>query len=242
MADYGFRVYGDSGSIQFSNNIKNLCLAEKGPSTSWTPFASLYSNLRRWDITYTATGSSQPMIAISPTGGLVTPFGRAVSGGAYTWSFISGGDVSSLQYYIFDEIGIVTGGYGIAVYSDDQSLSYHSSRLPMRIAMPLITSDMGFRTWSDGGLIGPIPETLEYTPGRTYAAIIGTVANFRAYNYAGFEYALASNSVAVRIAGSSIIASGIWTTRESATVSTPILSREVYNRRRTIIIIDVTHY
>lgn len=243
MADYGFRVYGENGSIQFSNNIKNICLAAKGEATAYTPYINPVGPRRYWEITYEGTGLIVPVCAISSSLGL-TPFGRTNVGNVYTWGFLSSGNVDSFTYYIFDEIDTNPSGYGIVVYANDGSIAYHSSRLPLRIAPPIITTPMGFRTWNTAPAadIGPISETWPLPAGRDYAVIFGTVAHYWTYMYlGGGNYYYGSNSVAARVVGNSIVTGGLWTSRDSGP-STPNPAFEVYNRQRTIIPIDVTHY
>lgn len=242
----GFKVYNDAGTIQFSADIKNICVTQKGVISSWSSYSSLYTGLRVWTVTYTPNFAMHPLIAFRTSGGSVAPLGKSFGSGVWTFTFLTDNSVSAIEYWIFDELPNVPVSVGLNLWDASGALVYASNAHPLRIVPPLINTDAPFDWWDTGGggpAAGGVSESFALPAGRTYAAIVAKPTHVLTYNYLGAgNYTYSSAILTVSSVSNAIVTNMLWTTRESATTTSPDNSLERRTMSRSIIPVDVTNY
>ena len=233
-------IRNSAGTVQFSTNFKNVCLAAKGTITTWSTWSSEGITLRLFSVSYTAAGTNRPLCGV-PGGAF---FGVTNSGSVYTFSFLAPTSVSSLDYYIFDQLPILPAAAGMNLRNAANELIYSSDYKPLRIRAIIGGScQVDTDPWitSPGGRI--TDESFTYESGRSYLPIITRPSFVKAYFYIGAgNYRLSTWIVSAGVSGATITQSMRRYSAESATTTSPSSAAQRFVLSRGIIVADVTNY
>ena len=120
---HGFRVIGDTGSVQIDENYTNLALVQSG--TLFVPAGAAGASI-------TVHNLVTPIMCVQTTGGaqVVVTNNQAVP--SVTYKFQASAS-SNVRWFVFDQAAPALSGHGIAVSKADGSLAYSSDWKVMRI-------------------------------------------------------------------------------------------------------------
>ncbi|MCW2395897.1 MULTISPECIES: hypothetical protein [unclassified Sphingobium] len=231
------------GRVQFSTQFANYCLAAKGTITSYSSWASPGISLRVFSISYNSTGYARPLCAVR--GGAFLSVTN--SGTTYTFSFLLPSTVSTLDYYIFDQLALMPALFGMNVWSDAWQLIYSSDYKPLRVR-DVVKGSCGFLT--DAYATNPnkaSSESFFYESGRDYLPILARPSFAKSYLYQGAgNYRLSTWIVSAGplnpVVGYGISQGMTRYSAESATTTEPNPALQRFALSRGILVADVTNF
>lgn len=120
---HGFRVIGDSGSVQVDESYTNLALVQSG--TLFVPVGLDGASI-------TVHNLQTPIMCVQTTGGakVVVTSNQAIPSTTYKFMASASGNV---KWFVFDQGAQISSGFGITVFKDDGSIAYNSDWRVMRI-------------------------------------------------------------------------------------------------------------
>ena len=121
---YGFRVVGNSGSVQVDGNYVNLALAQSG--TINVPASAS-------GVEITAYGLNTPMMCIQTISGGAVVVSSNNSLPNVTYRFTSYESSAVIKWFIFDKTVPASTGYGLNVYDAGGGVTFSSDWSVMRI-------------------------------------------------------------------------------------------------------------
>lgn len=237
--DARLEILNDSGSLQFSSQAMNPCVAVSSSAVA-TSFGGSPSQ-RRYEISYTPRGGIRPLIAIKP-GSRVMPYVYNVSTTSAYWSFLTGSAAgATMPFWIFDQPADVDLGVGLEIRADSGLLLWSLGNLPLRIVPPLITGNIP----AHSGIQHPAATGVDYPmpAGRDYAVIVADPGIYWGHVYVGAgNYVLGSIGGGVQVNDNVIRVGGYLYSRESSTTTDPDYPFDMSRASCTFIPVDITHY